>query len=80
MCFFIECHNYLLRTLFGLSLFFGGLVKVIYGGDNADLHANLCPLQLPRDPQFCSDLETVVGTEISSGVSQQNIRYLHCVH
>ena len=51
---------------------------MIYGGDNADIHTNLCPL--PRDPKFYSDHETVVDTEIALGVSQQNSRYLHCVH
>ena len=51
----------------------GGIPNVIYAADNGFLQSDLCLYgDIDADSEFCSDLERVVATEASSGVSQQS--------
>ena len=64
--------NAILVILFGLSLLLGGIANVVYAADNGDYHTDLCFHGNAAGSEFCSDLERVVATEASSGVSQQS--------
>ena len=66
--------NVIVFVLIGLSMLSGGIPNVIYASDNGILQSDMCFLSsIDADPEFCSDLERVVATEASSGVSQHSL-------